>query len=259
MTSEDQLGQPTQHDHDPVEETQRLADLSSGSRSKRRSLRNQRKSRWIGIGLSLALIAGVAAAIISITTTGTNQTASSGSAGPGATVGTPGSTSGGVISNGSNRAKGEVISPAKLAQEGGALNLPKNRRSQVISWHSGPGGTQLTAVSNGFGTALQAAGARQYSPMRHACAQLAASVATAKAGPPIPIATMQEVYAKALAKLAKGAADCNSAISLKPGDETVEIHLDSSLLHQSVSELSVGATDVFRSTAQIEIISRQHN
>ena len=31
------------------------------------------------------------------------------------------------------------------------------------------------------------------------------------------------------------------------------------MLHQSTSELSVGATDIFRSTAEIEILSRQHH
>ena len=132
--------------------------------------------------------------------------------------------------------------------------------SELINWQSGSGGKYLTAVSSGLGDALQAAGIRQYAPMKHACAQLAGSVASAEAGPQIPDAAMQMLYAKALAELAKGAADCQMAISSTPsGGESVAAHVDPALLHQSVSELSVGAKDVFRSTAEIAILSRQRH
>jgi len=71
---------------------------------------------------------------------------------------------------------------------------------------------------------------------------------------------MQELYAKALTELAKGATDCRAAISIKPsGDETNETNVDTTKLHQSTSELSAGATDIFRATAQIQIIARQHH
>jgi hypothetical protein len=96
--------------------------------------------------------------------------------------------------------------------------------------------------------------------MRFACTQLAMSVATAAAGPKIPDAAMQELYAKALTDLANGAADCRTAISIKPtGDETTEANVDTARLHQSTSELSAGATNIFRATAEIEIIGRQHH
>ena len=49
-----------------MEETQRFGDRSSGSRRESRSPRAQRKSRWIGIGLSLAVLPGVSAAVISV-------------------------------------------------------------------------------------------------------------------------------------------------------------------------------------------------
>ena len=206
MTSEDQPGQPTQDDHDPVEETQRLDDLSSGSRRKSRSPRAKRKSRWIGIGLSLAVLAGVAAAIVSITTTGTHQVAASDSSAPGAaSPGTTGSGSSGTASKGgTSTAKGKVISAAKLAEKGGALSPPTNMRNSVARWQSGAGGRDLTAVSNRLGQALQAGGIKQYSSMRYACAQLASSVATAAAGPQIPDAAMQKLYAKALTELGEG-------------------------------------------------------
>jgi hypothetical protein len=131
-------------------------------------------------------------------------------------------------------------------------------QSQVSGWHADSGGSHLAAVLSGLGSVLQANGVRQYVPMKHACAQLAASVATAKAGPQIPDSAMQGLYAKALAELARGAANCETAISFKQnGSESAEAHLDTTLLHLSVSELSAGATDVFRSTAEIEIVSRQ--
>ena len=156
--------------------------------------------------------------------------------------------------------KGKVISAAKLAEDGGALSLPTSMQSRVASWQSGPGGRDLTAVSSRLGQALQASGIRQYTSMKSACTQLASSVATAEAGPQIPDAAMQNLYAKALAELAKGAADCRTAISVaSTGDETTQAHVDTTMLHQATSELSAGATDVFRATAEIQIVSRQQH
>ncbi len=138
--------------------------------------------------------------------------------------------------------------------------MPTSMHSSAVNWQSGPGGTDLAAVSSQLGDALQAAGIRQYLSMKHACAQLAGSVATAEAGPQIPDVAMQKLYTKALAELAKGAADCRTAISTTPsGGESVETHLDATMLRVSMSELAAGARDVFRSTAEIEIISRQHH
>jgi hypothetical protein len=71
---------------------------------------------------------------------------------------------------------------------------------------------------------------------------------------------MQNLYTKALSDLAKGAADCRAAISIKAsGDETTQANVDTATLHQATAELSAGATDIFRSTAEIEILSRQHH
>ncbi len=133
-------------------------------------------------------------------------------------------------------------------------------QGSVASWQSGPGGRDLTAVSNRLGQALQASGIRQYSPMKDACAQLASSVAAAKAGPQIPQAAMQNLYTQALTELAKGAADCQQAISIAPtGDETIQAHVDTATLRKATSEISAGATDVFRATAEIQIASRQQH
>lgn len=265
MTNSDQQGQPSNENEGKLEGSGEPAGRSSRFREKSRPPWYRSKGGWFWIGVSVLALGGLSAALIPVAIGGSHQTASTGQAAstgssvPGAANGTT-TTSGGTGPNGTSRAKGEVISAAKLAENGGALSLPENLESQVISWQSGPAGTQLRAVSSGLGNALQAAGVRQYSPMKHACAQLAASVATAKAGPQIPDAAMQELYAKALSELAKGAADCRTAISLAAsGDETVQAHLDTALLNQSVSELSAGATDIFRSTAEIEIVTREHH
>ena len=265
MTSADQQGRPSTDNGKPPAVSHQDAARSS---------RFRHRASWVWV--SVIALLGLSAALLTYGLGGTHQAAPSGSAAvPAGTVGTAASTSGGAAPKGTStatstsggatpkvtgKARGGVISAAKLAESGGAVSPPTNMNSELINWQSGSGGKHLTAVSSGLGDALQAAGIRQYAPMKHACAQLAGSVATAEAGPQIPDATMQTLYAKALAELAKGAADCQMAISSKPsGDESVTAHVDPTLLHQSVSELSAGATDVFRSTAEITILSQQRH
>jgi len=210
---------------------------------------------------------GLSAGLIIYATGGTKQAASSGSAGSsgssqtgGSALGTAGSTGGTAPKGGTSTAKGKVISAAKLAEQGGALSPPTNMQSSVASWQSGSGGRELTAVSARLGAALQAGGIKQYTSMRSACTQLAGSVTAAEAGPRIPDTAMQNLYTKALSDLAKGAADCRTAISVKAtGDETTQANVDTATLHQASAELSAGATDIFRSTAEIAILSRQHH
>ena len=186
--------------------------------------------------------------------------ASTGSTGIHRIHGSTGSTGGATLPKGTSTTKGKVISAAKLAEDGGALSLSASMQSRAASWQSGPGGRDLTAVSSRLGQALQASGIRQYTSMKSACTQLASSVVTAEAGPQIPDAAMQNLYAKALAELAKGAADCRTAISVaSTGDETTQAHVNTTMLHQATSEISAGATDVFRATAEIEIVSRQQH
>jgi hypothetical protein len=266
MTSSDQQGGPSRGDDDALDKTQRLPGRSSRSRSKIRPATSRFKRARVPIGLAVLMLAGLSAALVYIATGGTHQTASSGSSvsnGSSVAGATPGTTSpagGGTVPKGTSTTKGSVISAAKLAQNGGALSLPKSMQASVTSWQAGPGGKDLTTVSTQMGTALQAGGIRQYTAMKYACTQLASDVAAAEAGPSIPDATMQQLYTTALAELAKGAADCRSAISVTPdGDESDATHVDTTMLNQSISELSSGARDIFRSTAEIEIASRQHH
>jgi hypothetical protein len=211
--------------------------------------------------MSVIAFVGLSAVLIGVLiATGTDQTkVSGGSAGPAS-----GTTTGGGLAadngrNGVTKAKGNVISAARLAENGGALRLPPRMQRPAFAWQSGPGGKDLAAVTRWFGDALQARGIRQYPAMSYACAQLTGSAATAEAGPKIPDAAMQMLYARALTELAKGAADCRMAIMLKPsGDETVDTRVNAALLNLSVSELATGARDIFRATAEIKIVSRQH-
>ena len=161
--------------------------------------------------------------------------------------------------NSSSKAEGKFPSAALVAESGGALSLPANMQSRVISWQSGPGGTRLAAVTRLFGDALQAGGIRQYVEMKYFCTQLAHSVSTAEAGPQIPVAAMQTAYGQALAELAKGAWDCQAAISVRSDGEDQQAAVTARLFGQSKSELAAGARDIFRSTAEIEIASRQHH
>ena len=100
--------------------------------------------------------------------------------------------------------------------------------------------------------------------MKYACAQLADGGAAAEAGPQIPDAAMQKLYAKALAELAKGAVNCRTAIPSKPdGDESDETYIDATTLRLATSELAAaGAEDISvpqrrsRSSA-VSVIERQ--
>ena len=261
MTSENQPGPPNRDNHNRPEETRQFAERSPRSRSRSRASRSRFKIRRLWIGLSVIAAVGVSAGLIAYATAGNQQAASSGSsASGGAALGTAGSTAGTAPEGGTSTAKGKVVSASKLAEKGGALSPPTSMQSRVVSWQSGSGGHELTAVSARLGAALQAGGIKQYTSMRFACTQLASSVTAAAAGPQIPDAAMQNLYTKALSDLAKGAADCRTAISIKAtGDETTQANVDTATLHEAAAELSVGATDIFRSTAEIEILSRQHH
>lgn len=253
MTSPDQLGQQSEEAParapDPQQQPTGRFSLSG----------NKRGLFWIS--LSLVALAGLSVALIDVASGGgTHQPTSSGApAASGAVSGTTSRSNSGQAPTGSRTVKSSAISAVKLAEKGGALSLPKSMQSRVASWQAGLGGKDLAVVSRDFGDALQAAGIRQYTLMKNACIQLAGSVTTAQAGPQIPDAAMQNLYAKALADLAKGAADCRMAITSKPsGDETVETHVNGTLLRMSLSELGAGARNVFRSTAEIEILTRNH-
>ena len=264
QTSEDSNELPPEAHEPPQDTRQRPADRFSVPRH---------KTAWLGIALSLVVLAGVSAALIAVAVGGGSHRATSAgtSAATGGTSAAPSSIKASPVnqapnssskaegSSSSSKAGGKFPSAVQVAESGGALSLPANMQSRVISWQSGPGGTRLAAVTRLFGDALQAGGIRQYVEMRYLCTQLGHSASTAEAGPPIPVAAMQTVYGQALAELAKVAGDCQAAISVRSDGEDQQAVVNATLFGQSKSELAAGARDIFRSTAEIEIASRQHH
>jgi hypothetical protein len=103
-----------------------------------------------------------------------------------------------------------------------------------------------------MGTAMQSAGLKLYAQMKQACGQLASEVGTARVGPPIPDNAMQRLYAKALAGLSRAAANCHAAISVRPDDESVEIHVNRPLLNRSRLEFAAASAKLYRATGEIE-------
>jgi hypothetical protein len=84
------------------------------------------------------------------------------------------------------------------------------------------------------------------------CTTLASEVRAAQAGPPIPDAAMQRLYARALAGLSSAAAGCRQAISEDPeGDEELKIHLNHALLDQARLEFAAASKKLYRATAEI--------
>jgi hypothetical protein len=136
-----------------------------------------------------------------------------------------------------------------------AVRLPRHLATALTKWNAGPGGSAFADVSNDLGSAMQDAGIRLYDPMRLACVSLAAAVAAAKAAPPIPDASMQGSYDRALVLLATGAADCKAGISVYPyGDEDVKTYENPALLHLSVSAFAAGARDFYQATVDIHVV-----
>ena len=247
MTSPGQLGQASENVNTPPQEAH--------DRRPRRT--------WPAIMLSLLALAGVALVAwgsgshqvtIGGTPAGTTSAATTGTATAPASV-APSQVNQAPPSG--TQAQAHLPSAAQVAASAGALSVPAGLQSSVLAWQSGPGGTDLAAVTRLFGDVLQAGANRQYVQMRFACVQLARSVSTAQAGPQIPVAAMQRLYGTALAELAKGATDCQAAITVTPGDEELQTNVNGTMRQQAASELAAGAAGIFRSTAEIGIASRQ--
>jgi hypothetical protein len=155
--------------------------------------------------------------------------------------------------------KTDVTSKIDVTSNGiakSALKWPPQLEQQILRWTAGPGGQALAAVSSHMGSAMQAAGIKLYAPMKLACAELASDVGTAQAGPPIPDAAMQRLYAKALAGLSTAAADCRSAISVAQGDEATSVHVNEALLSQSRLEFASVSKVLYQATAQLQSVHR---
>jgi hypothetical protein len=139
--------------------------------------------------------------------------------------------------------------PAGTASGVSSSARPNSRQQrEVARWSKGPGGKALAAVEKHLGTAMQTAGIKLYTVMRLACVSLAPDVATAKAAPPLPNAARERLYINALTELSGAAANCRAAISLQPGDEVTDVHLNRALLQRSRVQFAAVARKLYRAT-----------
>ncbi|MGO9080037.1 MAG: hypothetical protein ACLQDY_13490 [Streptosporangiaceae bacterium] len=139
-----------------------------------------------------------------------------------------------------------------------AMHLPRPLAPELRAWDAKAGGKALAAVSNELGDATQDAVQQFYSPMKFACAALKAAVASAKAGPQIPDGTLQGRYGTALGTLARGAADCTSAIAVHPyGDEDLRTDENSSLIRKSMTLFAVGSRELYLATVLVHLAARR--
>jgi hypothetical protein len=221
------------------------------------ALRQPRRAALAGSGLALVAVAVVLALVFTAGGRSASSSAS-GHASGGKTVS--------KLLGGDHRAlppgakASTVGGAAAVARAAGALPLPKRLTAKAIAWRAGRGGALLAAVSREYGSVTQAGGMRQYATMRFNCEELASGASAAKAGPRIPDPAMQKLYSRALSELATAAANCKAAISQRPdGDESLQTHEDPRLFRLANTELSAGAGDLYRATAEIQAAGRRHH
>jgi hypothetical protein len=153
------------------------------------------------------------------------------------------------------RSRALALTPEKAVA---SMHVPRKLAAALKSWDAGRGGAALATVSIELGDATQAAGLRLFAPMRLACVSVGTAVKDAKAAPPIPNASMQTPYARALGTLATAVADCRAGISAHPyGDEDIETHENLTVLHRSVSEFAAGAKELYLATVKVKVLSRR--
>lgn len=144
-----------------------------------------------------------------------------------------------------------------MPQPVGPVALKPGSPPQVAAWNAGPGGAALAAISAHLGTVLMAHDERQFVQMKRECASLAAAVTAASAQPAIPDPAMENLYTKALASLAAGAANCQAAVSShQEGDEDLITTTDPSLLVTAMSQLTTGTRDLYVATAAVKALKR---
>ena len=135
-----------------------------------------------------------------------------------------------------------------------ALRWPPRLKHSIERWAKGRGGAALAAVTAQLGDSMQAANLKLYAQMRQSCASLSGSVAAARAAPPIPAAAMQHLYARTLTGIDRSAADCRRAITIKPGDEATQTHLNQPLLGRTRAEFARMSARLYRATAEIRTL-----
>jgi hypothetical protein len=194
------------------------------------------------------LVAGVSIAVFSQPSGGAHPAAAASSPAPAAT----GAARAKAPAPASHASTGTKVTSDGTAKT--ALRWPPRLKHKIERWAKGPGGAALAAVTAQLGDSMQAANLKLYVQMRQSCVTLAANVAAARAAPAIPAAAMQRLYARTLTGIGRTAADCRGSITVKPGDETTETHLNHPLLRRARAEFAVVSARLYRATAEIRTL-----
>jgi hypothetical protein len=104
-----------------------------------------------------------------------------------------------------------------------------------------------------MGDAMQDAGTKVYPAMKLSCTVLASDIRTARAGPPIPDAAMQQEYGRALAGLSRAAVSCQHAIWTTGEGEDTAVHVHNTLFNLSRAEFAAGSKMLYAATADIRM------
>jgi len=201
--------------------------------------------RWLTAGAAIALVALVGVFVISSYDEAPGSAANSTAAGANS-----------IVRNfaPAHRSLSSNTPEAALA----AMHVTPKLAVALRRWNAGRGGVMLAQVSADLGDALQAAGSKLFVQMRPACSSLAAAVSAAKSAPPMPSATLQKLYVKALVTLEPAAADCLDGISEHAyGDDGVETHESPTTMNRSVSELTAGSKDLYLATLKLAVVQRR--
>jgi hypothetical protein len=195
------------------------------------------------------LVAGVSIAVFS--------QPSGGRAHPAAAASSPAPAAAGTARAKAPAPAGHAGTGTKVTSDGTAktaLRWPPRLKHKIERWAKGRGGAALAAVTAQLGDSMQAANLKLYVQMRQSCVTLAANVAAARAAPPIPAAAMQRLYARTLTGIGHTAADCRGSITVRPGDETTETHLNHPLLRRARAEFAAMSARLYRATAEIRTL-----
>jgi flagellar motor protein MotB len=133
------------------------------------------------------------------------------------------------------------------------MRVPKKLAAALTQWQSGPGGHALSDVTTDAGSAAQILGRKLYAPARATCVDLEAAVTGATAAPKIPDPVLQKSYARALAQLAAGAAECKSGIVVSTDEDgEVVTHQDLTMLASASANLTAGAENLYQAATTIK-------
>jgi hypothetical protein len=121
-----------------------------------------------------------------------------------------------------------------------SASLQGTATQRVDAWFVDGGHADLARLAD---AALGIAQARDTAAaLSAACAKLAAAVASAQAGSPVPDAAAQASFSRALSEYATGAADCRTGASSH----------DSALMTKTADAISAATTDILRFEAETE-------